>query len=559
WDTGSSGTYGLQSGQLTTRSTAIGRASNGGAGGSLLQSGGTHDTDSLNVDGQYHLEGAGVLTAKSVKMSGTFFQTGGSHTAEQLTVKPEGRYEWGGGSLAISYGWVIGSPGRPPAQFVFPSSPSSLSVNGIVDFGVRTLTNAGNASVTLGPESLLIHDAGDDPEAGFGSFTNQGMTHVRGTTLSIPVGKTVGGAGSISDPVDVWGRIDAADGSTISLSNTVTIHPGAYLKGVNLRPTSEPSVMYGGQIEHVFIDSFTSLQTAGAFVQHEGVIEHGYVRIMGYQGEESVYEMHGGTLSTQYFELGYFSFDSGPARFEQTGGDVIHEGDTIYPMEIYSTAASAPSTYLMSGGTLHAMTGLNAGTVFTNGRAVLQITDPTVGITIGRAFILGEAAEFEAGSGTSIHLDDALFYFYGTDPLKVAGLENLTLIFEGDPTEAKRLEVAGLDLGAALAGYDSNFALDTLQIGGDDSIGWAQLVDRNNNALADALPEALYVEHLVLGAGSVLDLNGLNLYYRTFTDLGGTVNLNGGQLVLVPEPAAIVGLVGLCLQLGRRRGPRAGF
>ncbi|MCC7406869.1 MAG: hypothetical protein IT442_02280, partial [Phycisphaeraceae bacterium] len=42
WDTGSSGTYGLQSGQLTTRSTAIGRASNGGAGGSLLQSGGTH-------------------------------------------------------------------------------------------------------------------------------------------------------------------------------------------------------------------------------------------------------------------------------------------------------------------------------------------------------------------------------------------------------------------------------------------------------------------------------------------------------------------------------------
>ncbi|MCC7146255.1 MAG: hypothetical protein IT443_07390 [Phycisphaeraceae bacterium] len=553
WDGGSSGTYDLQSGELTTSSTLIGDPWGGGSGGSFLQSGGTHTTDSLNLEGQYHLEGTGVLTPESVNISGTFSQTGGSHTAQMMTIKRQGRYEWTGGSLAISYGWVIGSPGQPPAQFIFPSSPSSLSVNGIVDFGARTLTNAGNASVTLGPESLLIHDAGDNPAAGFGSFTNQGMTHVRGTTLTIPAGKTVGGTGSISDPVDVWGTIDA-DGSMITLSNTVTIHPDAYLNGVILRPTSEPSVMYGGRMDHGGIDSFTTLRTAGRFVQYDGVIEHGFVRIMGYEGKETVYEMHGGTLSTGIFWLGDGSpFGAGPARFEQTGGDVIHEGNTAYPIYIRSATASAPSTYVMSGGTLHAMNGLAAGTVSGNGREVLQITDPSVGITIGRYFALGKTAEFEAVSGTSIHLDDAYFDVQGADPLKVAGLENLTLIFAGDPAEAKSLEVAGLDLGAVLAGYDANFALDTLQIGSDDGFGWAKLVDVYNNSLANGLPEALYVEHLVLGAGSILDLNGRNLYYQTFTDLGGTVNLNGGQLVLVPEPTAIVGLAWLCLLLGRRR------
>ncbi|MCC7205587.1 MAG: hypothetical protein IT441_10940, partial [Phycisphaeraceae bacterium] len=472
WDAGSSGAYDLQAGQLTKSSTFVGKPSIGGVGGSFLQSGGTHDTDSLVVDGQYHLEGAGVLTAKSVRIGGTFSQTGGSHAAGKLAVQPGGRYEWGGGSLDISYGWVIGSPGRPSSQFIFPSSPSSLSINGIVDFGPRTLTNAGNVSVTLGPESLLIHDAGDDPAADFGSFTNQGMTHVRGTTLSIPAGKTVSGAGSIGDPTDVWGTIDAAEDRAITLSNTVTIHPGAYLKGVELKPTSEPSVMYGGRLEHAWINSATAIQTAGRFVQYDGVIDHGVVRIWGYKGDESVYEMHGGTLSTQYFQLGALLGLTGPSRFEQTGGDVIHGVDTFYPMEIYSGAASATATYVMSGGTLHAMNSLYIGH-FADGHGALHITNPTVGITIGWSFLLGKTAEFEAVSGTSIHLDDARFDVQGSDPVKVAGLENLTLIFEGDPAEAKSFEVAGLDLGAILAGYDANFALDTLRIGGDGGHGWA--------------------------------------------------------------------------------------
>jgi len=155
-------------------------------------------------------------------------------------------------------------------------------------------------------------------------------------------------------------------------------------------------------------------------------------------------------------------------------------------------------------------------------------------------------------SGTTIHLNDAGFQIRDDDPLKVADLDKVRLIFEGDPAKARKLEVAGVDLGAVLAGFDNNFVIDTLQIGGDAGVGWVQLVDEIMHARAN-YRETLYVEHLVLGAGSTLDLNGRNLYYQTFADLGGTVQLNGGQLVLVPEPAAIVGLIGLCLLRGRRR------
>ena len=95
-------------------------------------------------------------------------------------------------------------------------------------------------------------------------------------------------------------------------------------------------------------------------------------------------------------------------------------------------------------------------------------------------------------------------------------------------------------LGAIMSGFDENFALAELILG-DSDIGQIQLVDWRDNM---AGIEALYVKDFELGSGSYLDLNGLNLYYQTFTDLGGTIDLNGGAMTQVPEPATLL-LLGL--------------
>ena len=80
------------------------------------------------------------------------------------------------------------------------------------------------------------------------------------------------------------------------------------------------------------------------------------------------------------------------------------------------------------------------------------------------------------------------------------------------------------------------------------------LVDLVDNQLGATIPNALYVEHLVINAGSTLDLNGIKLYYRT-ADVASAESLalaNYGTQV-VPEPSAVLLLVAAAPWVIRRR------
>ena len=544
--------YELQDGNLITSTTNVRGAAIGSSPNLFTQSGGEHHADTLYVAprAQYEFAG-GILNVGQMTLNSQFAQTDGTHDVTLLRVHDGGHYIWTGGALNIASGWELEGQGSP-AAFTFPTTPSSLSINGIVSMGLRTVTNAGNVSVTLGPESLLIYDPGDDPAADFASFTNQGMTHVRGTTLSIPAGKTVGGTGFLYDPVEVWGTIDPANGEQIGLLNTVIVQNGAYLESVSLSPrTTDSSVMYDG---HIYGSSVNlGAYSASSFIQHDGLIEQSSVYVRGYRGAESVYEMHGGTLSIPYLTIGSGPFDAGPSRFEQTGGDVLVAEDRSLALSVDSWVASAPASYVMSGGSLQAFNSLYVG-MSSSGHGAFQVTNASADITIGRSLVFGKASEFSAVDGTTIHLDEARFDVYGTDCGKLAGLAHLTLIATGSPAEAKTFEVAGLDMGDVLAGFSDNFVLDVLQLGDLAGVGKLQLVDIDDNSLADAAPEALYVNELILGAGSFLDLNGLNIYCRNFTNLGGTIDLSsGGGIYEVPEPVGLLLMVLFApVLLGRR-------
>jgi hypothetical protein len=65
-----------------------------------------------------------------------------------------------------------------------------------------------------------------------------------------------------------------------------------------------------------------------------------------------------------------------------------------------------------------------------------------------------------------------------------------------------------------------------------------KLSDLLLNGGPEATPQALYVDQLNLTAGSTLDLNGLNLYYRSGSILGTVL---GGTLTQLPGSGVLAG------------------
>ena len=105
-----------------------------------------------------------------------------------------------------------------------------------------------------------------------------------------------------------------------------------------------------------------------------------------------------------------------------------------------------------------------------------------------------------------------------------------TVIFAGagTPDQPQRLEVLGKDLGAVAAGFTRNFVYSTLALANNT---YVRLVDEADNA-AGVDAEAVYVDSLVVPAGTTLDLNGLHLYSRAAQVSGRIV---GGTITQVPD------------------------
>jgi len=117
----------------------------------------------------------------------------------------------------------------------------------------------------------------------------------------------------------------------------------------------------------------------------------------------------------------------------------------------------------------------------------------------------------------------------------LAGLANLTLIFEGGEGVVDDFEVAGEDKGAAAAGWTDNFALGTLQLSGT-APGRIRLVDAFDNQPGWVGDEALYTGTLVLNARAAVATNGFSLYYLNGGDpkqfFPGDANLSGNVDVI---------------------------
>lgn len=279
--------------------------------------------------------------------------------------------------------------------------------------------------------------------------------------------------------------------------------------------------------------SLKSSKYAVKFNQNSGSVTTGQL-LVGNGGERAEYILNGGTLTSDLTKVrcNYADYEDSWSIFAHNGG--VHNVGTLV---LGSTGHILwdEGRYEMRGGTLN-VGQLNIGTEH---KGSLHLLDVSATVTVSEGLCIGPAGSIHAVPGSTIHMTGSAFDNQATDPTKTTGLENLTLIFEGGSEDIDPFEVGGEDMGADMAGFTDNFALGTLTLGGED-IGQIQLLNVIDNRPDWEGNEALYVHTLNIGAGSYLDLNGLNLYYLGGSiDPGCTIITNGGSLVQIPEPATL--------------------
>ena len=286
--------------------------------GSFTQSGGTNATANLYLasqvgsSGSYSL-GGGLLCAANEYIgyagSGSFVQTGGINRAAAVNVTG-GIYQLSAGTLELSTLQLAGGTlqGGGVATIVAGSS-SIVDLSGAV-------VNTSSTSLTVGPNSLVIVSAGFDPASAFQNYSNLGLTHTAGTTLTVSAGQGFGGSGTIIDPVDCQGNIAATKSGALNLANGLTVSGTGQ---VNLR---------GGSLT---INDTTSNISSGTI--------SGAGLVVGTTAANALFTQSGGLISICQETIG----SSGTASFVQSGGT------NTTPSLAVIGPSFATSTYTLGG------------------------------------------------------------------------------------------------------------------------------------------------------------------------------------------------------------------
>ena len=355
----------------------------------------------------------------------------------------------------------------------------------------------------------------------------------------------------------------------------------------------------GGEIRgpRLFVNGGTFRQTGGSYNDFAGSSSDG-VHVGTAEGVSGTYELLGGTITAGKISVG----ERGEGRFVQSGGTVAItrsaleiairqfgtgtyelSGDGTLTMPRMQMSIWGDGAFIQDGGSVEVLremelapwSGTTASALYRISAGSLTVAEMYIGsealssgtfdiagasgdITISEQLTVKGTGVIRAVPGATIHMTGSHFENESTDPAALAGLENISFIFEGGPGQNDTFEVAGEDLGGDdPAGLADNFTIDTLQLGGSD-VGVLQLVDLfDNQADGQTVGEALYVKNLIVGPGSSLDLNGLNLYYLA-ADLDPTGEIIGGMPTeIIPEPATLILMAGgLPLLLKRKRKSR---
>jgi hypothetical protein len=373
------------------------------------------------------------------------------------------------------------------------------------------VVNASAATLNVGPNSLVIVPPGSDPNGPFKAINNPGMTHVAGIPLIIPAGKRVTGWGAIDDLVICQGTIAAAQDGFIDLTGGVLVSPGSTvdLGGGLVSADNRASVISGDG--NIHCGSLLADGAGGVLTQSSAICtvtwtprNYYTLRIGEKAGSTGTYVLAGGQLITH--GEGVIGLE-GLGQFLQAGGTHISGGLNL------GVFSGSTGVYSICGGSADLGSLYMASDL--GGVGVLDLAGPAVDLKVRGTLRFGGNGHLSAVPGAAIRMTggECKWANGSTNASALAGLGNLGVVFEGQGDTLADYEVAGKDLGASQAGFESNFALGSLELGGTDGPGAMKLVDKSDNQPDWIGAEALYVGTLALNEGAVLDCNGLNLYY----------------------------------------------
>ena len=244
----------------------------------------------------------------------SYSQFGGTTSAIYLGVFRYGQYVLAGSSLAITDGLKI------EGTLDCAGGSNSISVTGsaIVDFSRGNVTNTGATSLDVAAGSLVIVSSDFDPASAFGSYSNAGITHVAGTTLTLAKGQSIGGIGDINDFVVCGGTINASTHGSINLENGLSLSAGGYvyLNGGELTCQDSVSGMTGGTLNAGL--HYVGYNGIGSFTQSNGSSTVSSALYVGYRNGSSGRYVLRGTSSLYspeeyvgYSNVGVFNHSNG--------------------------------------------------------------------------------------------------------------------------------------------------------------------------------------------------------------------------------------------------------
>jgi autotransporter-associated beta strand protein len=545
----SSGSYTLSGGGLLSAR----REDLGGYGsGHFTQSGGTNSVSSnlfigsnLGGSGTYTLSGSGLLSAASEYVgyspgTGALTQLGGTNTAGYVDLTGS-RYLLSAGLLQINGGLQTATgtlDGGGGSAVILAGSSSLVDLSG-------KIVNTASTSLTVGANSLVIVSPGFNPAAAFHPYSNLGLTHTAGTTLTVSAGQGFGGWGTINDPVNCQGTIAATPSGAINLTNGLTLSgTGQVTLGSGALTINDSiSGISGGSLS---ADSLVVASTAtGIFTQSGGtttLTPYGSGLYLGNNpGSSGTYNLSGGGLlsgATEY--VGY----SGSGSFTQTGG--THS--VSYALYLgYSVGGSG--TYNLSGSGLlstpSVQIGVSGTASFTQTGGTHSVQDLSVG-----GFVVGSGTYSLSGSALLSAYVESISGSGANNFTQTGGTNSLSgglYVAEDSGSGSYNLSGSGLlSVPYEYVGYaspDFSATGSFTQSGGTNAVsGFLTIASGGSssagtfNLSGSGLLSAPYEYVAYYGTGSFTQLGGTNsvgsVVLAQSAGSTGTYNLNGGLLRL---------------------------
>ncbi|MFB3893323.1 MAG: beta strand repeat-containing protein, partial [Phycisphaerae bacterium] len=418
----------------------------------------------------YRLVDGTLDTNKTYIGSNVFSLQGGRHTTAYMSVSAGATYEWAGGELDFG-----GLAFR--GKFDLKGQSRALNLdNTILDFAGGTVLGGTSSTLAVGPNSLVILAPGQDIGPSFASYANAGLTHVTGTTLSIPSSSAIVGTADLSDRVSCQGSLSAAPAGYINLANGVNVPGGSVNLGAGtLTVIDSLSAMSSGTLTGSTMN--VGYRTSGQFTQSGGQCQFDRINLG---------LLAGGTGAT--------------GSYIQTGGDVsTHE--LLIAIDHF-----CPGTYTISGGSLRAdrITIRPVGCDCATG--TLAIASPSATVSVGTLFLVSHG-RITAVPGSSLHVFGDLLADYALTTDNNSGLANLNLVIDGGPAQNMYLLSGNaIDL----------YGLGALTVGGTQQ-GHVRITGRETT-----FPGSFRANSLTVSQGSSLLAQSFTVRVTGATGVSGT-------------------------------------